>query len=145
MRIHICVKLCLRVERGGEQQVLALDEVEAGDGLLVRAPVVQLLDVVTLLDAAHVDEVGDAPHLDEARRVAREEQLVGCVRRERHDRLPGGVARVLLPHALPIALDVPEAKHAVGPRAAERLGASVEEDELVDGALVDLEQVVSSE
>mmetsp|Transcript_71315 Transcript_71315/g.172187 ORF Transcript_71315/g.172187 Transcript_71315/m.172187 type:complete len:469 (+) Transcript_71315:174-1580(+) len=131
-------QLDLRVERGGEQQVLALDVVEAGDGLVVRAPVVQLLDVVTLLDAAHVDEVGDAPHLDEARRVAREEQLVGSVRRERHHRLPGGVARVLLPHALAIALDVPEAEHAVGPRAAERLGAAVEEDELVDGTLVDL-------
>jgi len=132
------VKICLRVERGGEQQILALDEVEAGNGLLVRAPVVQLLDVVTLLDAAYVDEIGDAPHLDEARRVAREEQLVGSVRRERPDCLPRGVAGVLLPHALPIALDVPEAEHAVGPRTAERLGAAVEEDELVDRALVDL-------
>jgi len=37
---------------------------------------------------------------------------------------------MLLPHALAVALDVPEAEHAVRPRAAERLGAPVEEDEV---------------
>ena len=67
MHVHgrVCVRR-LRVERGGEQQALALDPVEAGEPPLVRAPVMELLDVVALLDAGHVDEVGDAPHLDEA-------------------------------------------------------------------------------
>eukprot|EP00322_Chrysochromulina_rotalis_P003100 CAMPEP_0115888622 /NCGR_PEP_ID=MMETSP0287-20121206/32402_1 /TAXON_ID=412157 /ORGANISM="Chrysochromulina rotalis, Strain UIO044" /LENGTH=285 /DNA_ID=CAMNT_0003345311 /DNA_START=314 /DNA_END=1169 /DNA_ORIENTATION=- len=131
-------ELNLPVTATREDEPVPFDIINRGEAGVVGAPVRKLDDVVLLVKPCRVDEVGDVPHLDVARAVARVEKRVGVFRGDRYDALVVFVARGHLPDQAAV-LDVPEAQLAVRRRRDERLRPPLKEEHLPHRALVDVE------